>query len=146
VYVGQNNEGLYGESLLKKINASHCRNRIKITGWADADMFKAYLEIADAAVQLRSLSRGETSAAVLDCLNYGIATIVNANGSMSDIPDASIFKLPDSFEDAALSEALNTLRNDANTREQVGAEATRLIHTNHAPRACAALYRDAIEA
>lgn len=146
VYVGQNNEGLYGESLLKKINASHCRNRIKITGWADADMFKAYLEIADAAVQLRSLSRGETSAAVLDCLNYGIATIVNANGSMSDIPDASIVKLPDSFEDAALSEALNTLRNDANTREQVGAEAKRLIHTNHAPRACAALYRDAIEA
>ncbi|WP_449431656.1 glycosyltransferase [Pseudomonas putida] len=145
VYVGQNNEGLFGESLLKKINASHCRDRIKITGWTDTDMFKAYLEVADAAVQLRTLSRGETSAAVLDCLNYGIATIVNANGSMSDIPTSSIVKLPDAFDDAELSDALNQLRNGSVAREHIGAEGRRLIHTRHSPRACAKLYRDAIE-
>ncbi|WP_409273373.1 glycosyltransferase [Pseudomonas sp. KCJK9111] len=146
IYVGQNNEGLYGERLLKRINGSHCRDRIMITGWTDAELFKAYLDIADAAVQLRTLSRGETSAAVLDCLNYGIPTIVNANGSMADIPEASLIMLPDTFEDGALSEALNLLRNDVSTRERLSAQAQRLIHTDHAPRACAALYRDAIEA
>jgi glycosyltransferase involved in cell wall biosynthesis len=145
VYVGQNSEGAFGEDLLKKINSSHCRDRIKITGWADAEMFKAYLEIADAAVQLRTLSRGETSAAVLDCLNYGIATIVNANGSMSDIPTASLVKLPDEFNDAELSDALNLLRHDSSTREHIGAEGQKLIHTRHSPRACARLYREAIE-
>lgn len=145
VYVGQNNEGIYGERLLKKINASHCRNRIKITGWADNDMFKAYLDVADAAVQLRTLSRGETSAAVLDCLNYGIATVVNANGSMADIPDACLVKLPDAFENAELSGALNMLRYDSTAREHIGANGQHLIHTQHSPRACAALYRDAIE-
>lgn len=145
VYVGQNSEGEFGENLLKKINASPCRDRIKITGWADADMFKAYLEVADAAVQLRTLSRGETSAAVLDCLNYGIATIVNANGSMSDIPTSSLVKLPDDFDDAELSDSLNLLRHDTAARERIGAQGQQLIHTRHSPRACAFLYRQAIE-
>jgi glycosyltransferase involved in cell wall biosynthesis len=145
VYVGQNSEGAFGEDLLKKINASPCRDRIKITGWADADLFKAYLEVADAAVQLRTLSRGETSAAVLDCLNYGIATIVNANGSMSDIPTSSLVKLPDDFDNAELSDSLNMLRSDSETRERIGTQGQQLIHTRHSPRACAFLYRQAIE-
>lgn len=145
VYVGQNSEGVFGEELVKKINASQCRDRIKITGWADTEMFKAYLEVADAAVQLRTLSRGETSAAVLDCLNYGIATIVNANGSMSDIPTSSLVKLPDEFSDAELCDALNLLRHDSATRERIGTEGQRLIHTRHSPKACALLYRQAIE-
>lgn len=145
VYVGQNSEGAFGEDLLKKINASPCRDRIKITGWADADLFKAYLEVADAAVQLRTLSRGETSAAVLDCLNYGIATIVNANGSMSDIPTSSLVKLPDDFDNAELSDSLNMLRSDSETRGRIGTQGQQLIHTRHSPRACAFLYRQAIE-
>ncbi|MFJ4343843.1 glycosyltransferase [Pseudomonas sp. NPDC089401] len=145
VYVGQNSDGEFGDNLLKRINASGCRNRIKITGWADADTFKSYLEAADAAVQLRTLSRGETSAAVLDCLNYGIATIVNANGSMSDIPDTSLIKLPDAFSNEELTEALVLLRSDSPARERIGAEGQKLIHIQHSPRACAALYHKAIE-
>ena len=145
VYVGQNSDGAFGENLLKKIKASPCSNRVKITGWADADVFKAYLEVADAAVQLRTLSRGETSAAVLDCLNYGIPTIVNANGSMSDIPTSSLIKLPDEFDVVELADALNLLRNDSVVRERIGAEGQRLIHTRHSPRACAFSYRQAIE-
>ncbi|MFJ2985525.1 MULTISPECIES: glycosyltransferase [unclassified Pseudomonas] len=145
VYVGQNSEGAFGEALLKRIKASPCRDRIKITGWADADAFKSYLEVADAAVQLRTLSRGETSAAVLDCLNYGIATIVNANGSMSDISESSLIKLSDDFSNAELSEALTLLRNDIHIRARIGAEGQRLIHTRHSPRACAELYHQSIE-
>ncbi|PYC22946.1 glycosyltransferase [Pseudomonas mosselii] len=145
IYVGQNSEGAFGESLLKRINTSACRERIKITGWADTDTFKSYLEAADAAVQLRTLSRGETSAAVLDCLNYGIATIVNANGSMSDIPDSSLIKLPDTFTNAELSQALTLLRNDPVARQRIGGVGQELIHTLHSPRACAARYQQAIE-
>lgn len=145
IYVGQNSEGAFGEALLKKISDSHCSDRITITGWADSDMFSAYLESSDAAVQLRTLSRGETSAAVLDCLNHGIATIVNANGSMSDIPTSSLIKLPDNFSDAELSDALNLLRNDASVRERLGTAGQTLIHTRHSPRACGMMYRQALE-
>jgi glycosyltransferase involved in cell wall biosynthesis len=145
IYVGQNSDSAFGEDLLRKINLSSCRNRIKITGWADTDVFKSYLEAADAAVQLRTMSRGETSAAVLDCLNYGIATIVNANGSMSDIPDTSLIKLPDNFTNSELIEALALLRNDLTIRQRIGLNGQQLIHSQHSPRACAALYHQAIE-
>ena len=40
--------------------------------------FRQWLAAADIGVQLRTLSRGETSGTVLDCMNYGLATIVNA--------------------------------------------------------------------
>ena len=53
------------------------------------------MQAADLAVQLRALSRGETSAAVFDCLAYGVPTIVNANGSMVELPEGSVLMLPD---------------------------------------------------
>jgi glycosyltransferase involved in cell wall biosynthesis len=145
VFVGENAPGPYGEDFLKIIEDSPASARVHITGWADAETFNAYLQIADAAVQLRSLSRGETSAAVLDCLNNGIATIVNANGSMSDIPDDSLIKLADEFTVSELTGSLNLLRSDSVVRERIGSAGQELIRTTHSPRACAALYRSSIE-
>ena len=37
-------------------------------------------------VQLRAMSRGETSAALLDCLGFGLATIANASGANAEYP------------------------------------------------------------
>lgn len=85
IFVGQNDAGEYGDSLRKLINGSPAKKRIYITGWANHETFHLYLSAADIGVQLRTLSRGETSAAVLDCMNYGLATIVNAHGSMVNL-------------------------------------------------------------
>ena len=109
VFVGENGAGEYGQQLIDKIHKSGVQKRIRITGWADSSTFRHYLASADMGVQLRTLSRGETSASVLDCMNYGLPTIVNANGSMADLPDDCVWKIPDVFEDIELVDALEQL-------------------------------------
>lgn len=145
VFVGENHGGVYGQQLLAKIHGSEQGGRIRITGWADADVFRQYLAAADVGVQLRAESRGETSAAVLDCMNHGLPTIVNANGSMADLPGEGVWKLPDDFEDRQLTQALETLWQDGSKRRQLGLQAQKIIHAYHAPRNCAVQYFAAIE-
>ena len=65
------------------------------------------------AVQLRTKSRGETSGALLDCLGYGLPTIINSHGSLAEVPDKVVSKLPDSFTDSHLAEALDHMYCDA---------------------------------
>ena len=145
VLVGENHESEYVSELLAAIKRSGLAERIRITGWADAETFRHYLAAADIGVQLRTLSRGETSRSVLDCMSYGLPTIVNANGSMTDLPDNAVWKLPDEFSNDQLVEALETLWRDAYRREQLGERAREIILNCHAPRACADQYANAIE-
>jgi glycosyltransferase involved in cell wall biosynthesis len=146
VFVGENERGDYGAALSAAIRRNGAGDRIHITGWTDMDTFRHYLAAADAAVQLRTLSRGETSGTVLDCMNYGLPTIVNANGSIADLDEDCVVKLPDEFSDEALVVALESLARDLPRRQQLGARAREFIATRHAPRACADLYAHAIEA
>lgn len=145
VFVGENTEGKYGENIVKAISASPGRSRIRITGWADSALFRRYLTAADVGVQLRTLSRGETSGTVLDCMNHGLATIVNANGSMADISDEGVWKLPDEFTDVQLAHALQSLWQDGGARQRLGEQAKEIIRTWHAPRVCADRYFEVIE-
>ena len=145
IFVGENDAGEYGRELLENISKSKLKERIIITGWVDSETFNNYLKAANIAVQLRTLSRGETSAAVLDCMNYGIPTIVNANGSMAELPGDAVYILPDDFKNEELIEALDTLWRDAEGREEMAARAHEIISTLHAPTACARQYAQAIE-
>lgn len=145
VFVGENDAGAYGSALREAIAASGCHDRVKITGWAEPGLYRAYLRAADAGVQLRTLSRGETSAAVLDCMSHGIATIVNANGGMDDLPGDAVWKLPDDFDDAQLVDALAMLYADGEKREKLSVRAQEVIRTDHDPVRCAARYAEALE-
>lgn len=144
VFVGQHG-GEYGASLDRTIRKSGIGERIRITGWADMAAYRNYLAAADIAVQLRTQSRGETSAATLDCLNYSLATVVNAHGSLAELPDESVWKLPDDFHDDGLIEALETLWKDGEMRRSLGERGRDMISVRHAPAKCARSYRDAIE-
>jgi glycosyltransferase involved in cell wall biosynthesis len=146
VFVGQNEGGEYGQALLRTIKDSKTRSRIHITGWADAELFRDHLAAADMAVQLRTHSRGETSAAVLDCMNHGLPTIVNAHGSMADLDPDGVRLLPDQFTDQELAEALSKLASDAHRRKALGQKANEIIRTRHDPDLCAKQYVEAIEA
>jgi len=145
IFVGENHGGDYGQEILATIRSNQAEENIRVTGWVNSDVFRQYLAAADIAVQLRTLSRGETSAAVLDCMNYGLPTIVNANGSMADLDDDAVCKLPDNFTDEQLVEALETLYRDADLRKRLGANARQIILEKHNPSSCAAQYREAIE-
>ncbi|EKE17395.1 MAG: hypothetical protein ACD_10C00470G0004 [uncultured bacterium] len=145
VFVGENHGGAYGQRLLKMIKKSGIKNKILISGWADQDIFRQYLAAADAAVQLRCHSRGETSGTALDCMNHGLPTIVNANGSMSELANDAILMLPNDFSDADLAAALDTVYGDADLRKHLSRQAQELILIKHAPESCAAQYAEVIE-
>ncbi|MES2106915.1 MAG: glycosyltransferase, partial [Pseudomonadota bacterium] len=145
VFVGQNDRGEYGAGLQATISGSEHGHRIKITGFADMELFRTYLSAADGAVQLRGLSRGETSGTVLDCMAYGLPCIVNDNGSMQELPSYALIKLADHFQDADLREKLLSLRNDPEFRKTTGALAVRYIQECHAPDKIGEQYFAAIE-
>jgi glycosyltransferase involved in cell wall biosynthesis len=145
IFVGEAQGGSYGAEIVSMIKKSGFGERIQITGWVNAERFHDYLAASDLAVQLRTLSRGETSGTILDCMNYGIATIVNANGSIAELSQDAVWMIPDEFEDAELIEAMEILWRDAERRLDLGKKAREVIQTCHSPRVCAEQYSMAIE-
>jgi len=145
VFVGANDPGPYGEQLAEKIAASAAAERIRITGFVDAAAYADWLAACDGAVQLRSSTRGETSASVLDCLLYGAPTIVNAHGSTAALDGELLIKLDDGFEIAALATALTTLRQDGELRARLTRRALGFMAAHHAPQHVGRLFAEAIE-
>jgi glycosyltransferase involved in cell wall biosynthesis len=145
VFVGDNDPGLYGAGLVRKIAASSASARIRITGYADLATYGDYLAAADCAVQLRASTRGESSGAALDCLLYGIPAIVNTHGSTGELSGQLLVKLPDSFTREELAGALARLRDDAPLRAELSARGKAYMQATHAPERAARLYADAIE-
>jgi glycosyltransferase involved in cell wall biosynthesis len=143
--VGANHPGEFGANLVDTIDNAGATKTVRITGWADETVYHQYLQAADAGVQLRATSRGETSAAVLDVMNYGIPTIVNANGSMAALPVDAVWMLPNEFNQAELVVALETLHGDAERRLDLGNRARDVLRNQHRPDHCAARYRDALD-
>jgi glycosyltransferase involved in cell wall biosynthesis len=145
VFVGGVDESIYGKELIGRIGKYRNLGEVKVTGWTDSYTYRLYLAAADVAIQLRTLSRGETSAAVLDCLNHGIATVINSNGSMADIPNDFVRKIPDQFNDDELLTELEFLLAHPEKRSDLGNKAQKFIRTVHAPDRCAEEYIEHIE-
>jgi hypothetical protein len=142
VLVGANQDSPFGARIARLVDAA--QGSVRIAGWSDDTVYHQYLQAADLGVQLRTSAQGETSAAVLDCMNYGLATIVNANGSMADLPVDTVLRLPDAFDDAALTTALERLYRDDIGRLDLGRRAARLLDTEYRPEHGAARYAAAL--
>jgi glycosyltransferase involved in cell wall biosynthesis len=146
IFVGENHKGEYGQQLIALINKRGMQERIKITGFASTQSYGYHLAAADMAVQLRTLSRGETSGAVLEVLPHKLPLVINSHGSMAEYPDDIVTKLPDDFSDQQLVQAIETLYEDASLRQKLGQAGYRYVTEHHAPEKVASLYRDVIEA
>lgn len=144
VLAGRNNLDQYGQQLLERIGRSPARQRIRITGFASVEEYNLWLAAADLTVQLRTGSRGETSAAVLDCLVAGKALIYNANGSAAELPEDVACRLPDRFDVAQLAQAITRLLADPGQARQL-ADAALAYRERHAPAPVARQYWQAIE-
>ena len=140
VLVGANHDSPYGVEVEALIAKAGPGANIRIAGWTDDTVYRQYLQAADAGVQLRTNAYGESSGAVLDCLNYGLATIVNANGSMAEFPPDAVWRLPDAFDSAELGAALEALRRDPARRAALGAGALALLDAHFRPAQCARQY------
>jgi glycosyltransferase involved in cell wall biosynthesis len=145
VFVGEKQQGTYCQDLEKTIRGSGAGARIWITGRVSPDDYAAWLGKAGLAVQLRTHSRGETSAAVLDCMNYGLPVIVNEHGANSELDSDAVWMLPDHFRQAELIAALDTLAQDPGRQERLGQRAAQTIAANHRPDTCAQACARAME-
>ena len=77
-------------------------DRVIQTGRVDEATYRRWLEAADIAIQLRTSSRGETSAAIADCMAVGLPVIANAHGSAAELPPDALVLLPDLADAAAI--------------------------------------------
>lgn len=145
IFVGEPDAGDYGAGVAERIAQSDRPGRVTITGWVDDDRYRLYLDACDVAVQLRMKSRGETSGTILDCMAYGVATIINAHGSAADVPADAVIKLADEFNDDDLRRSLEELSDDPSRVVALGARAQQVIREEHSPRGCAEQYALAIE-
>ena len=145
VFVGETPPSDYCDTLRSTIEASGVADRIHITGFASPELYRRYLQAADAAVQLRTMSRGETSAALFDCMGQGLATVINAHGPMATCPPDAVTMLPDVFKDVELTEAIDRLRFDPELRARLGTRARYVVRDELSPSVAAAAYHAAIE-
>lgn len=94
----------------------------EITGHVDDKAYALWLDACDVAVQLRTLSRGETSAAIFDCFSHQLALVYNAHGPAAELPAEIAWRLPD-IEPEALTplvvDALNALFKNPNLRNSL---------------------------
>lgn len=64
--------------------------RVLVTGRVAPVTYRAWLEVAEVAVQLRSSFSGEASAAVGDCLASGVPAVVSELGWFGELPDDAV--------------------------------------------------------
>jgi glycosyltransferase involved in cell wall biosynthesis len=145
LFVGASHDSGFSNVLERTILDSGIQDRVAITGRVGAEDYAAYLAASDVGVQLRASSRGETSASAFDCLASGLATIVNANGSLTELPAETVHRIPDAFTDVDLIQALELLRSNDQLRSTLGSAGQSFARKNHSPRIAANAMVDAIE-
>lgn len=145
VFVGENPANDFGAKIQQQIALLGSGANVTVSGWISDLEYDNYLQRSDLSIQLRNSSRGETSAAVLDAMSYGIPVIVNEHGSLSELPSEAVYKIRDEFSETELVNVLEKLWEDASSRECIGKTAKELINREHNPRRCAVKYFEDIE-
>jgi glycosyltransferase involved in cell wall biosynthesis len=129
------------KALIEQLQLS---DQVYITGYVNDETYKKYLISANAAIQLRKNSRGETSGAVLDCMNYGLSTIVNAHGTLEDLDKDCVVKISDPIQLEELGAMMVQLRRDEGLRLEKGRCARKSIADEHDPEKVAEAYAEVI--
>jgi glycosyltransferase involved in cell wall biosynthesis len=90
---------------------------IEITGHLPAESYAHLLQAADIAVQLRTLSNGEASAAVADCLAAALPIIVSDIGWASELPAGAVASVPRESTPTLIADRLTGLLDDTEARK-----------------------------
>ena len=145
VFVAEEHHRDYGTNIRQIIGADPASKRIRIPSSSASDLYRQYLLAADAAVQLCTLSRGETWPAIFDCMGHALPIIVNAHGPMAELPEDCVAMLPDEFDDTELAVALDGLRADPARRAALSERARSYVKDHLCPRLAADQFHAAIE-
>ncbi|MGA4555510.1 glycosyltransferase [Methylorubrum aminovorans] len=105
----------YAQQVLAAIRG---RPEITITGFVDQQTYNLWLSAIDVGVQLRTISRGETSGAVLNLLANAKPLVYNRMGPTAELPTHVAIGL-DSHDAGTVRGALDALLDDAGARERL---------------------------
>jgi glycosyltransferase involved in cell wall biosynthesis len=144
IFVGEMDKGDYEQEFWELVNRLGISEHIRVTGFVDMKTYRNYFKVADIAIQLRANSRGETSRAVLDCMAFGIPTIINAYGSLNDYINEDVYKLPEIPTANDLYQSMVQLRQDDDLRIKIGQNAWNAIKKYHHPELVASAYYNII--
>jgi glycosyltransferase involved in cell wall biosynthesis len=120
------------------------RANVEVTGDLPAARFGQLLESADLAVQLRTVSNGEASAAVADCLSAGLPTIVTALGWPAELPAGVVEPVPVGADPHLIAERIRSILSDRIVGEALQERALEHART-HSFRRVAEAYLEALE-
>jgi glycosyltransferase involved in cell wall biosynthesis len=136
-----------GGAARRQVRALGLSDRVRFLGRRPAADYADLIAATDLGVNLRRPpTNGETSAALLDLLSAGVATIVTDVATFADYPDAVVRKVRwDDRGPENLRRAMLELARDRATREALGRSALAHVRECHAWSRSAALYVELIE-
>jgi len=117
---------------------------VQVTGHLSEAEFSELVSAADLAVQLRTVSNGEASAAVADCLAAGLPTIVSALGWAAELPAGVVETVPVGAEPHLIATRMQRILSDEAARRSLQARALEHART-HSFRLVAEAYLEALE-
>lgn len=117
---------------------------VVVTGHLPAGDYARLMREVDVAVQLRTLSNGEASAAVADCLAAGLPTVVNDLAWTSELPADAVAHVPPDCTPGDLATCLERLLASEPLRRELSAGAHRFAAAFGFP-AVAEEYMQALE-
>ncbi|HTX00389.1 MAG TPA: glycosyltransferase, partial [Acidimicrobiales bacterium] len=124
-FVGPCAESL-AEDLRSRAGEHELGDSFLLTGEVPAAVYRALVERATVAVQLRSRFNGEASAAAGQCLACGVATIVSDLGWMGELPDQAVVKVPGDVSPDVLGRHILDLLADPERRATLSGGARQL--------------------
>jgi glycosyltransferase involved in cell wall biosynthesis len=145
LFVGEYGNAAYRVRVERFISRCGVSGNVHLVGYADPEAYDDYLKMTDVAVQLRLASRGETSAAILDCLSHGLPTLANAHGSVREVSRQALWLLDELPSSAQLSTALDCVWGDPALRQRLSDNALLYVKERHDPEATLTACIDAIE-
>lgn len=145
IFLGEKPYPDYHNTLIDLVDKYNLNKQIQILGFTHDQTFKNFFVVADIAIQLRTNSRGETSGCLLTCLSYGIPTIANAHGSINELPNNVIIKLPEKFLDSELSAAIDSLCYNIRVRTELSEKCVQYIKNNCHPAIIGQKFYETIE-
>ncbi len=114
-------------------------------GFVDDRTARLLAAAADALVNLRFPTAGETSASLLRIMAAGRPVLMSDAGSFRELPDDAVAKVPvDALEVETLEALLEALWSDPELSRQLGANARAFIEERHSLGAMVAAYHDVL--
>jgi hypothetical protein len=144
ILIGRESANYQLEDILHELRLD---DAVRVVGFAPRATFEDYIAAADACLNLRYPTAGETSASLLRLFAAGKAVIVTRTGAYAELPDHVCAKIePDEYEPASLYAHLEFFQQRPDVRAALGAHAYEFAAQEHTLERSASAYVDFLNA